>query len=225
MEQNNNAKQKAHPGREKLYFRDTMDEPLPGAYGGNNILSRATEVSVMIDVSALVIVVGLYPQNSQELISVLRARSFTQRFILSSPDPYNAFSEMCQRVLLVRNWLDQNQRFKLPADMRKFLDHRNPYGVIASQRWFQKMQLRRRKEPLYLFNMKTFPEAVLEMATEPNREIFGYWYQWFLEHEADETFLLAQSVCTRYFFGRHDFGGKVFWIPKPGTTGKLKHVS
>jgi len=133
-------------------------------------------------------------------------------YISGDRNPFMAYSELCQRVMLIRNWTEEQADAPGSHELRIKAGKFNPRELMYAGRWQQHLQMRSRKKMLSRFDFKMLPQALMEMAGYPSEEIFNYWYRWFMDRDAEQTWLLIQAVCNRYFCGRNQYHQRSYWV-------------
>jgi len=119
-------------------------------------------------------------------------------------DPYDAYAEFCQRVIMARRYILQNPEYKISCSITEWLHSSNKNGYAGTAVWFERLQEKRKENRTYLIELKAFPEAMLELADDPAKDNFNYWSNWFLERKTNDHHLLLQLVGVKVFMDREE---------------------
>jgi len=124
------------------------------------------------------------------------ARSWIKNFIMNTPDPYNAYLEFCQRVLMARRVAIDNQYTYIPAPTWYFSTG-NAKGFAGTGPWFEKLMYYRKSFPLYRHQWKVLPEAILSMYEDNSASNFHYWRTWFIVRHFQSTVnVFLATLCN-----------------------------
>ncbi len=121
------------------------------------------------------------------------AKTMIKNIINSSKTPVKTYKSFCQRVLLARQYVNNNPNRYIPLPTI-WLDHENLTGYAGTESWYQNIQDIRASLPNYKNELKAFAEAILEMSEEPTTQNFQYWRNYFIDNKA--TGLLGLFLCT-----------------------------
>ncbi len=121
------------------------------------------------------------------------AKTMIKNIISSSKTPVKTYKAFCQRVLLARQYVNNNPDRYIPLPTI-WLDHENVTGYAGTESWYQNIQDIRASLPNYKNELKAFAEAILEMSEEPTTQNFQYWRNYFIDNKA--TGLLGLFLCT-----------------------------
>ncbi len=127
----------------------------------------------------------------------IKAQGTIKSFISNQADPYKGYLEMCQRILLVHKELTQSRDHVIKESSSRYFNPYNESGFVLSVNLFAELQQRRLIEPLHNIELKAFCEAILDMAEDPDEEIFCYWLNWFGERDAVIEPDLFYSSCRK----------------------------
>ena len=150
--------------------------------------------ALMITAALQVLLAGMYPFKSYDEQTTGLARQFIRGVVLRDGAHYANYAGFCQRILMARHYAEKNPWYSNPFGLVSWLDPENKQGFAGTAAWYATLQDKRSKQPLYLLELKAFPEAVLEMAEEPVPAIYNYWNNWFMEKQALDAALLFRLV-------------------------------
>lgn len=156
--------------------------------------------SLMIAAALEVLLAGMYPFSMYNEQALGMVRNFIRGFIFRDGDHYASYAEFCQRILMARHYAEKNAWYANSAGLVSWLDPENKQGFAGTAAWYATLQDKRSKQPLYLLELKAFPEAVLEMAEEPVAAIYTYWNNWFMEKQARDAAMLFRMVSLAMAF-------------------------
>ena len=95
-------------------------------------------------------------------------------FIQRGNNPYDAYTELCQRILLARR---MHIKSRIPAYwFKKHFDETVPL--------YQTMLKKRKADPLYMHSLKWLAEAILDICENPDTGDVRYWMNWFRNNNA-----------------------------------------
>jgi hypothetical protein len=137
----------------------------------------------------------LWNQNIFSLAEKEKAKRMIRQHLLSYQHAEKGYYSFCQRVLLAREYVSQNNQRFIPIPS-VWLDHNNANGFAGTEAWMNKLLEKRSSIPLYKRNWKALAEAVLEMATDDTEQVFWYWKIYFLEREEGELWKLFLGIVA-----------------------------
>lgn len=166
------------------------------AQPGTNIYPIKDNVDGMADTAWILAMISLWPTSTYSAIEIFETKKCIRRFLVSVIDPYIAYKEFCQRILLTRKYQLDNPAQAI-SEIPTIWFHSNKNGFLLSSVWFNSLQQIRSKLPLHKLEMKALAEAILEMAEENSPNNFHYWITWFKERNAPDELMLF-SMFTAY---------------------------
>jgi hypothetical protein len=129
-----------------------------------------------------------------------RVRGQIYRFISNTNNPYDAYMEFCQRILLAVDYFTKYQRgaFCMNACVWFQPSCKNGYAKTGSM--YERLLKKREKNPSWKKQWKPLAEAVLEISEGHIDEKFEYWINWFEERKADyELFIFLRAIDFQTF--------------------------
>lgn len=175
--------------------------------GYDDVIPDKKNIPLMADTAWILLAVSLGPSTIYDKPTEKMAKAFIRAFMSADKDPYKAYAEFCQRILMARRFIDQNPDYDFNSTIPHWLDPRNHHGFAGTAGWFEKLAEKRKADPIYLLELKAFPEALLELSEEPASANFHYWADWFLERGAHDQYLLIQLVGAQLVFRHWDDKG------------------
>ncbi|MEP7107654.1 MAG: hypothetical protein ABI760_06715 [Ferruginibacter sp.] len=167
-------------------------------YPGSNIYPIKEDIEAMVNTAWVLSIRCLWPSTRFSVKDCSDANKFIRGFIINETDPYKAYMEYCQRVLLAERQLIYDPCYKINPVPVEWFNSSNRNGFIQSLEWFQKLKQIRIKRPLYKQAMKTFCEAILDIVEVPTIDNFNYWLTWFKEKDAP-VYLIHFILFTIYY--------------------------
>lgn len=125
---------------------------------------------------------------------IKKTKKHIRQFLINAADPYKAYLEYCQRILLMRQYLLDNDGATIPELPSHWLQARHGFPISAI--WFKTLQRVRTALPLYKHDMKALAEAVLEMTEDPTASNFNYWISWFKARNANDELMMFSMHCA-----------------------------
>ena len=120
-----------------------------------------------------------------------------RNFLLATTDPFKNYLEFCQRLLLARKHITNDQ---LASPANWFSPACNN-GFYQTGRAYKALLKQRENHPLCRKEWKALAQAILEMHETPEISVFTYWEKWFLlnkNYEELRTFLFFISHDTNF---------------------------
>jgi hypothetical protein len=125
-----------------------------------------------------------------------KAEGFIGQYISQSKDPYKAYINFCERVLLTRQYIRNGNSRYVPFPST-WLDPQQAYGFAGTASWHDRLGQQRKACPLFRMEWKALAEGILEMVEEGTGKFYRYWCTYFLEHKAIEELLLFREVVAK----------------------------
>ena len=134
----------------------------------------------------------LYTQKEKQKI-LMHIRSF----LLSSHDPYQAYLEFCQRIMLARHYTYRNSNGLLYHHPARWFRQGYSIGFDKTKPMYERLIKRRKKDPLWKKEWKALAEAIHEMHESPTCCVFLYWQKWFLNNNASAELNILRHLRHR----------------------------
>lgn len=161
-------------------------------HDGAPIYPVRENINALVHTAWILAIICLWPNQNLSNQESAEGKLQLRRLILNTHNPYLAYLECCQRILLCRKRLSADPCYGISSGPADWFNPDNPNGYRQSEAWFQAMQQQRIKKPLYRHSMKAFCEAILDMTEEPDTGNFQYWINWFIRHTAYDELLCFQ---------------------------------
>jgi len=128
------------------------------------------------------------------------AKSQIRELLVNSKKAEKAYSVFCQRVLLARQYLNNNPGKYVPLPTI-WLNKDNPFGFAGTKEWYDNIRALRSSLPTYKAELKAFSEAILEMKEDASEKNFEYWKNYFIGRKAPGLLSLFLQTIARQQFG------------------------
>ena len=132
-----------------------------------------------------------YNENEMEKIT-----GFINRSLSNANDPYLAYLEFCQRILLAHEYLKRFKGGTLSTHALIWLRSGKGMGFGKTKQLYNKLLKIRKTKPLWKKEWKELAEAVLDLVEGPLRENFEYWVNWFRERRAQEEINMLNNLIS-----------------------------
>jgi hypothetical protein len=169
---------------------DLVDPPI-------NPFKENTEL--MVNTAWLLASGRLWPCSTFSDKEEQTSKKILRNFITQVMDPYQGYLEICQRVLLTEKQVRSVSGYTIYKRPSRWLNSDSKRGFGISRHWFEELQAKREKDPLYGHALRAFCEAILDMAEEPGCKNYNYWMTWFSKQSALEEHLVFRTWCARFF--------------------------
>jgi hypothetical protein len=158
---------------------------------GYTILPIKENINAMVNAAWVLSITCLWPFTCFSEKEMEEGKKHIRRFMINEADPYKAYMEYCQRILLLTKQRIHGPCHVIPQD--DFFHPLNKNGFTQTEGLFKQLQHDRTKFRLYRQELKALSEAILDIAEEPDLENFHYWVSWFLSHFAYSEYTLFHS--------------------------------
>lgn len=156
-------------------------------------------ISKLTDTAWTIAYTSLWNGETLSMQEVALAKRLVHFHIVNHDDLFDGYMIYCQRVLLARDYLSRNPEKFVPRPSL-WMHPSNTNGYMGTAVWYNNMAAVRKALPLYRHQMKTLPEAVLDMRETPTPANFHYWRTWFIvrRKQASMNLFLAILSNSRY---------------------------
>ena len=134
----------------------------------------------------------LWPGKAFPKAEEKETKKIIKSYLINETDPYKAYLELCQRILLVFKRVTRRGPV-IRETPSEYFNPGNGSGFALSAPWFAAIQQNRGSDPLHEHAIKAFCEAILDMTEDPCEEIFCFWLNWFRNREASAEYRLFYS--------------------------------
>lgn len=138
----------------------------------NAVVNRMSYTAWQIAYSALWN--GMVFSASEKRKALISIRSF----ITSGVSAELRFEEFVQRVLLTRQYIENNPAKYLPVPSA-WLHDANPNGFAGTAKWFAELEMKRMAKPLYRAVWREFGWAVFQLSGTSAARNFHSWRSYF----------------------------------------------
>lgn len=128
------------------------------------------------------------------------AKASIKELLVNSKNPEKGYSAFCQRVLLARQYINNNAGKYIPLPTI-WLHKDNPFGFAGTKEWYDNIRAVRSSLPQFKAELKAFAEAILEMKEDATDKNFEYWKNYFIERKAPGLLALFLQTIARQQFG------------------------
>ena len=131
---------------------------------------------------------------------LMHVRGQIYRIISNGSNPYDAYMEFCQRILLAVDYITRYQGGALCKNCCVWFLPSCKEGYVKTGLMYERHLKRREKSPQWKKQWKPLAEAVLEMSEGHIDEKFEYWINWFEERKAHyELFIFMRAIEFQTF--------------------------
>ena len=131
---------------------------------------------------------------------VTLAKHRIKEMLTVSKTPVKTYKAFCQRVLLARQYINNNPNRYIPIPTI-WLDENNVTGYAGTAIWYDNILAVRASLPNYKTELKAFAEAILEMHEEPTTKNFQYWRNYFIDNKTTGLLTLFLNTIANQQFG------------------------
>lgn len=168
---------------------------------GSHIVPIKENVKVLTNVAYTFTWIAFWSCTGYHPRQVSKAKSYIRRILLQSYDPYKAFIEFCQRIMLFREHMIENEEVSPGVYISTWLNEED--GYLGTESLFQELEKERIKTPLYKIELKGLAEAIFDMAEDPTEDNFNFWLNWLrLKLACNEICLFTMFVSYYHFKAR-----------------------
>ena len=167
---------------------------------GGNVCTTGGNIPLMVNMAWQLATSCLWPHTAISHRHTAMAKQHIRRLLLYAADPYMAYLEFGERILLTRQGGSGHKTHAMSASPGSWLHPGNKKGYAASVALFRDMPACRKTIAGYRPEFKALPEALLEMAEAPFKNNFNYWAAWFNERQAYGECILFYCCCSKALF-------------------------
>ena len=124
-------------------------------------------------------------------------------FINEGKSPSAAFSQLVQRVLLARQYVNTHPGKWVPAPAVWF-SNENKNGFLGTERWLKDINTHRASKPSFKFPLLRFSTAVLQTIDAVDATVYHDWRNFFISHHCQGLLNLYLAVLANYYCGSDD---------------------
>ncbi|MDB5203568.1 MAG: hypothetical protein JWQ27_2977 [Ferruginibacter sp.] len=165
-----------------------------------DVVPDKKNAQLMMQTAWQLLIVTLFPKSAFNPDDVYLTKNLIRARMGEKGDPFLQYSKFCQCIMIAAHHKKQNPAFRLPEMAKDWVDPKNPRGIAASERTFERIEGKRKDYRLHLLTLRALPEALLELAEDKDPAICQYWSQWFLEREAGAEYIALQLVAAKIAF-------------------------
>lgn len=125
------------------------------------------------------------------------AISLLQKRLTANDNRYQAYLEICQRILLTRQKMIEDPGYGITSLPTRFFNSIEK-GFAASEKWYQELQAQRKNSRIYRLELRALSEAIVEFTEDATAENFDYWKKCFITNNAQDCWMLY-SLFTCYY--------------------------
>jgi hypothetical protein len=160
-----------------------------------NTIKSTGNINLLVHAAWNFAYTALWNQSIFSLAEKDEAKRLVRQYLLSYQHSEKGYYNFCQRVLLAKEYVRQNNQRFIPIPS-VWLDNHNANGFAGTEAWMNKLLEKRASVPLYKRNWKALAEAVLEMANDDTEQVFWYWKIYFQERGERELWELFLGIAA-----------------------------
>lgn len=152
-------------------------------------------ILMLTDTAWTIAYTSLWNGETLSMNELALAKRLVHFHILSYDNIYEGYIIYCQRVLMARDYLSRNPEKFVPRPSL-WMHPSNINGYMGTALWYNNLAAVRKALPLYRHQLKTLPEAVLNMIETPTAANFHYWRTWFIERKKHPSLNLFLAILS-----------------------------
>ena len=118
------------------------------------------------------------------------------RLFANAHDPYLAYLEFCQRIMLADEYINRYRGGMLITHAVIWFRPCFPLGYFKTKWMYDDLMSIRKKKPIWKKEWKDLAEAALDLVEGPFRENFEYWTNWFNERLAQYEINMLNRIIS-----------------------------